>query len=76
MPIYEYVCMSCETHFEELVRSDETPPCPDCGATKAKRQFSTFAAHGLTQAALPRRCLLRWRRLLRWELWLRRPLTA
>ena len=21
MPIYEYVCMSCESHFEELVRS-------------------------------------------------------
>jgi putative FmdB family regulatory protein len=49
MPIYEYVCMSCESHFEELVRNDETPPCPDCGATKAKRQFSTFAAHGLTK---------------------------
>jgi putative FmdB family regulatory protein len=49
MPIYEYVCMSCESHFEELVRNDETPPCPDCGAMKAKRQFSTFAAHGLTK---------------------------
>jgi putative FmdB family regulatory protein len=49
MPIYEYVCMSCESHFEELVRSDETPPCPDCGATKAKRQFSTFAAHGISK---------------------------
>lgn len=45
MPIYEYVCMSCESHFEELVRHDETPPCPDCGSTKAKRQFSVFAAH-------------------------------
>jgi len=44
MPIYEYVCMSCESHFEELVRNDETPPCPDCGATKAKKQFSVFAA--------------------------------
>jgi len=49
MPIYEYVCMSCESHFEELVRNDETPPCPECGAAKAKRQFSTFAAHGLTK---------------------------
>jgi putative FmdB family regulatory protein len=49
MPIYEYVCMNCESHFEELVRADETPPCPDCGSGKAKRQFSTFAAHGLSK---------------------------
>ncbi len=49
MPIYEYVCMSCESHFEELVRPDELPPCPDCGSEHAKRQFSAFAAHGLTK---------------------------
>jgi putative FmdB family regulatory protein len=46
MPIYEYVCMSCESHFEELVRGDETPPCPDCGAKKVSRQLSVFATHG------------------------------
>ena len=46
MPIYEYVCMSCESHFEELVRHDESPACPDCGTTKVQRQFSVFAAHG------------------------------
>jgi putative FmdB family regulatory protein len=49
MPIYEYVCMSCESHFEELVRVDETPPCPECGSGNAKRQFSMFAAHGLAK---------------------------
>ena len=49
MPIYEYVCMSCESHFEELVRHDETPACPDCGSDKAKRQFSVFAAHGTSK---------------------------
>ena len=48
MPIYEYVCMSCESHFEELVRARRDPACPDCGSTKAKRQFSVFAAHGLS----------------------------
>ena len=46
MPIYEYVCMSCESHFEELVRNGETPNCPDCGEAKVQKQFSTFAAHG------------------------------
>jgi putative FmdB family regulatory protein len=49
MPIYEYVCMSCESHFEELVRHDETPACPDCGSEQAKRQFSVFAAHGTSK---------------------------
>ena len=48
MPIYEYVCMQCESHFEELVRAGEDPPCPDCGATKVARQLSVFAAHGVT----------------------------
>jgi putative FmdB family regulatory protein len=47
MPIYEYVCMECESHFEELVRTGESEPkCPDCGADRAARQFSVFAAHG------------------------------
>jgi len=46
MPIYEYVCMECEGHFEELVRGDEQPACPDCSAANVKRQFSVFAAHG------------------------------
>ena len=59
MPIYEYVCMSCESHFEELVRVDETPPCPDCGSDKANRQFSTFAAHGLSKPQSARRRRLR-----------------
>ena len=49
MPIYEYVCMKCESHFEELVRNGENPSCPDCGATRVSRQLSVFAAHGVTQ---------------------------
>ncbi|HEU0303598.1 MAG TPA: zinc ribbon domain-containing protein [Gaiellaceae bacterium] len=46
MPIYEYVCMSCESHFEELVRNGEEPDCPDCGAGNVRRQLSVFAAVG------------------------------
>src|SRR4051812_50069751 len=50
MPIYDYVCMSCESHFEELVgMSDPDPACPDCGNLKVAKQFSTsFAAHGVS----------------------------
>jgi putative FmdB family regulatory protein len=51
MPIYEYVCMECESHFEELVRIDEHPPCPDCSSANVSRQLSVFAAHGLTAPA-------------------------
>src|ERR671928_111333 len=29
MPIYEFVCMSCESHFEELMRLDDRDPQPD-----------------------------------------------
>ena len=46
MPMYEYVCMKCEEHFEELVRGDEQVACPHCGATTVSRQLSTFAMIG------------------------------
>ena len=47
MPIYEYACMKCEEHFEELVRSeDQVVTCPSCGAGKVLKQFSAFAVHG------------------------------
>ncbi len=45
MPIYEYVCMQCESHFEELVRNGEQPPCPDCGESNVRKQLSVFSAH-------------------------------
>jgi putative FmdB family regulatory protein len=48
VPIYEYACMECETHFEELVRSSgQAVTCPECGAAKVLKQFSTFAVHGV-----------------------------
>ncbi|TML61348.1 MAG: zinc ribbon domain-containing protein [Actinobacteria bacterium] len=46
MPMYEYVCMKCEEHFEELVRGDQVVACPGCGATKVARQLSTFSMVG------------------------------
>jgi len=47
VPIYEYVCMECESHFEELVRSSgQEVACPDCESAKVAKQFSVFAAHG------------------------------
>ena len=48
MPIYEYVCMKCESHFEELVRNGEEPDCPDCSSANVRRQLSVFAMSGGT----------------------------
>jgi putative FmdB family regulatory protein len=44
MPIYEYVCMECESHFEELVRNGQEVSCPDCDASNVRKQLSVFAA--------------------------------
>ncbi len=50
MPIYEYVCMACESHFEELVSlSGGDPCCPDCDSSNVRRQLSVFAAHGTAE---------------------------
>ena len=46
MPIYEYTCQSCQTRFDQLVRSmSNTDPqkCPKCGSAKTVRALSVFA---------------------------------
>jgi putative FmdB family regulatory protein len=53
VPIYEYACMECESHFEELVRSEaQAVTCPECGAAKVLKQLSTFAIHGAAKPSL------------------------
>jgi putative FmdB family regulatory protein len=48
MPIYEYACMECESHFEELVRNaEQAVACPDCGAGNVLKQLSSFAVAGV-----------------------------
>jgi len=45
--MYEYACMECESHFEELVRSaDQAVVCPECGKGNVLKQLSTFAISG------------------------------
>jgi len=47
MPMYEYACMECESHFEELVRSaEQAVVCPECGQGNVLKQMSTFAVSG------------------------------
>lgn len=42
MPVYEYVCQSCDHEFEREQRISDKPvrKCPVCGALKAKRLIS------------------------------------
>jgi len=42
VPIYEYMCMSCDKEFEYLVfGSDSSVTCPECNTEKVKRQMSS-----------------------------------
>jgi len=45
MPIYEYVCETCNQEFEHLQRGDEKPACPSCGKKRLSKKFSVPAAH-------------------------------
>jgi putative FmdB family regulatory protein len=47
VPIYEFVCMECESHYEELVPMGENADCPECASANVRKQFSVFAAHGV-----------------------------
>ena len=52
MPIYEYACMECESHFEELVRNaEQAVGCPECGAGNVLKQMSSFAVAGVSAQA-------------------------
>jgi putative FmdB family regulatory protein len=51
VPIYEYACMECEEHFEELVRSEgQVVVCPACGRANVLKQLSTFATTGASSS--------------------------
>jgi putative FmdB family regulatory protein len=57
MPIYEYLCSSCQKSFEHLARtlSDKPAACPLCGSTrKLTKQLSTFAPN--TAPTIPVSC--------------------
>ena len=47
MPLYEYLCRSCDHKFETMqsisVRAEETP-CPKCHEHNAMRLMSAFAS--------------------------------
>lgn len=47
MPIYEYICEDCQTHFEKIVLNKQQEiACPKCSSKKATIQLSVFATAG------------------------------
>lgn len=48
MPMYEYGCLVCDSHFDRLRRMDQNDSgvtCPSCGSVQVQRRLSVFAAH-------------------------------
>lgn len=50
MPIYDFRCSACGAAFERLVRADNVPRCPQCGATTLERSVSRIAPAGKIEA--------------------------
>jgi putative FmdB family regulatory protein len=47
MPIYEYICDSCNERFEKIViNKQQEISCPNCSSKKASIQLSVFATAG------------------------------
>jgi putative FmdB family regulatory protein len=47
MPLFEFVCTTCEQDFEELVRNASATDdvvCPSCGGSEVKKKISKFAS--------------------------------
>ncbi|HMP78593.1 MAG TPA: zinc ribbon domain-containing protein [Pirellulaceae bacterium] len=53
MPLYEYCCQQCGTHFELLVRHGESARCPNCSAERVEKQLSVPAVPVSARNSLP-----------------------
>lgn len=47
MPLYEFVCQSCDSEFEMIVSfsATEMPNCPECDASGVQRKMGLPAIH-------------------------------
>jgi putative FmdB family regulatory protein len=45
MPIYEYICEDCQTHFEKIVlNKTQEIACPKCAGKRNAIQLSVFSS--------------------------------
>lgn len=54
MPLYEYLCVTCGSLFEQFVRSAaaaEPVVCPKCGGAHVNKQFSAFSTKGVSSGS-------------------------
>jgi putative FmdB family regulatory protein len=52
MPLYEYVCRSCERSFERYVRAwGDAVTCEACQSEDVEKRLSTFAMAGLASSS-------------------------
>jgi putative FmdB family regulatory protein len=54
VPLYEYQCRQCESHFEQLVfnaRSEVV--CRECGSSDVVQMLSTFAVGNAAAKSAP-----------------------
>lgn len=53
MKLLDFLCVVCDTTFEDLVRDDERPNCPVCGEGPVTRLFSgTHTCHVIIPTSL------------------------
>jgi putative FmdB family regulatory protein len=47
MPIYPYICQSCDYEFDRLQKLSEDPlkVCPECGAESLRKKLTSAAFH-------------------------------
>ena len=56
MPMYTFVCRSCEQPFERKLRmsqSSETQDCPACGSLDTRKSIGVVAVGGVSRSAAP-----------------------
>jgi len=51
MPIFEYICQSCDHQFEAIVLGKEKASCPRCQSRKLTPQLSVFAVSAKSASA-------------------------
>lgn len=54
MPLFEYTCADCQSHFELLISRSQTAACPDCSSENLKKHLSVFATTGNRSGTAPR----------------------
>lgn len=60
MPVFDYVCRSCDTSFELFLRTRDVAQCPVCASVDVDKQLSvpalkTSSTRGLAMQAAKRR---------------------